>query len=121
MGNFNKLDVWKDSKDLAVHIYKLTNRGNFAKDFSFRDQFRRAAVSIPSNLAEGEESIFKKVSIKFFSIAYASLAELKTQTEIAKEICYINDKEYQVLINSMISLSKRIHNLIKYRQKQLKH
>lgn len=56
MGNFKSLEVWTKSKDLAVTIYKLTNSGGIAKDFGLRDQMRRAAVSIPSNIAEGEES-----------------------------------------------------------------
>lgn len=121
MGNFSRLNVWKDSKDRVVQIYKLTNSGNFATDFSFRDQIRRAAISIPSNIAEGEESIFDKVSIKYFSIAYATLAELKTQAEIAKDIGYLTKEEYKDLIDKMVSLSKRIHNLIRYRQNQLNH
>jgi four helix bundle protein len=55
MGNFHKMEVWKESKDLAVKIYHVTNQGKFTKDYSFRDQIRRAAINIPSNLAEGEE------------------------------------------------------------------
>ena len=120
MGNFNKMEVWKESKDLAVQIYQITSKGKFSNDYSLRDQIRRAAVSIPSNLAEGEESIFEKVGIKFFSIANASLAELRTQTEIAKEIGYINDSEYCTLSESMVILSRRINKLIQYRQKHLK-
>lgn len=51
MGNFRKLDVWQLAKDLSVYIYKITNKGAFAKDFGLRDQIRRAAVSIPSNIS----------------------------------------------------------------------
>jgi four helix bundle protein len=49
MGKFKELLVWKRAKDLAVYIYKSTGKGAIAKDFGFRDQIRRAAVSIPSN------------------------------------------------------------------------
>jgi four helix bundle protein len=49
MGKFQELMVWKRAKDLAVYIYKMTGKGGIAKDFGFRDQIRRAAVSIPSN------------------------------------------------------------------------
>ena len=55
MGKFQDLKVWQRSKDLAVYMYKLTGKGSFAKDFSLRDQIRRAAVSIPSNIAEGDD------------------------------------------------------------------
>ncbi len=102
MGNFNNLEVWIDSKNLAVKIYHVTNKGIFAKDYSFRDQIRRAAVSVPSNLAEGEESSSVKMSIRHFYIASASLAELRTQFEIAQEIGYIEDSDYLSLKNSMV-------------------
>ena len=120
MGNFNGLEVWKESKELAVEVYKVTNKEGFVKDYSLRDQIRRAVVSIPSNLAEGEESGSEKGSIRYFHIANASLAELRTQIEIAKEIGYIRDTDYQALEDSMVLLSKRINKLLQYRQRQLK-
>jgi four helix bundle protein len=119
MGNFNKMEVWKESRDLAVEVYKLTSQGPISKDYSLRDQIRRAAISVPSNLAEGEESLFEKVSIKFFSIASASLAELRTQVEIAGEIGYIDQDSYEKLSDTMIRLSRRINKLIQYRYSRL--
>lgn len=119
MGNFNKMEVWQDSKELAVKIYKVTSHGEFARDYSFRDQIRRAAISIPSNLAEGEESIFGKVSIKHFSISSGSLAELRTQMEIARDIGYIGEEDYILLNRIMVVLNKRIKKLIQYRRNHL--
>jgi four helix bundle protein len=55
MSKFMSLKVWQRSKDLAVYIYRITAKGKFSKDFGLRDQIRRAAVSIPSNIAEGDE------------------------------------------------------------------
>jgi len=55
MGNFQKLLVWQKAKDLAVAIYKLTNQDKLANDYGLKDQMRRAAISIPSNIAEGDE------------------------------------------------------------------
>ncbi len=51
MGNFRKLGVWQLAKDLAVYIYKLTKKGEFANDYDLRGQIRKAAVSIPSNIS----------------------------------------------------------------------
>ena len=119
MGNFNKLEVWKNSRDFAIRIYKTTGKNNFSRDYSLRDQIRRAAISVPSNIAEGEESGSLKGSIRYFNIANASLAELKTQIEIAKEIGYLGETDHNILQDSMIILSKRIKTLIKYRQNQL--
>lgn len=116
MGNFNKLEVWKESKDLAIKVYHLTSQKTFAKDFSLRDQIRRAAVSIPSNLAEGDESSSQKMSVNFFYIAKASLAELRTQFQIALAIGYINRPEYEELYPKMELLSKRITKLIQHRK-----
>jgi four helix bundle protein len=56
MGDFRKLEVWQLAKNLTVDIYKLTNEGEFKKDFGLRDQIRRACVSIVSNISEGDES-----------------------------------------------------------------
>lgn len=119
MGNYNKLDVWKVSRDLTLKIYILTEKGPLSKDFSFRDQIRRSAISVPSNLTEGEESLFEKVSIRFFSIASASLAELRTQIDIARGIGYINEEDWSEISISLELLAKRIKKLIQYRYKQL--
>jgi four helix bundle protein len=116
MGNYNNLEVWKLSKELAINIYHLSNQKTFQKDFSLRDQIRRSAVSVPSNLAEGDESGSQKMSINFFFIAKASLAELRTQFEIAKEIGYVEDSIFTELSLKMEMLSKRITKLIQHRQ-----
>ena len=78
MGNYKKLSVWVESRDLAVEIYNITGKGKFVKDFSLRDQIRRAAVSISSNIAEGDESGFNKMLIRYLYIAKGSVAELET-------------------------------------------
>jgi four helix bundle protein len=75
---FRGLVVWQKAKKLAVRIYKISNEGLLGKDFGFRDQIRRSAVSIPSNIAEGDERGTDKESIRFFYIAKGSLAELRT-------------------------------------------
>ena len=77
--DFKKLIVWQKSKDLAVDIYKLTSSGNIAKDYSLVDQMRRAAVSISSNIAEGNDRGTNKESVRYLYIAKGSLAELMTQ------------------------------------------
>ena len=95
MSNYKELDVWKDSKLLAIEIYYTTSRGLFEKDYSFKDQIRRAAISIPSNIAEGDESGFNKLGIRHFYHAKASLAEVETQLEIAYGIGYLNNEDFE--------------------------
>lgn len=69
MGKFQDLQVWQRAKQLVFFIYKLTGKGAFSKDYSLREQIRRATVSIPSNIAEGDELDTDRQAIKFFYIA----------------------------------------------------
>lgn len=65
-GGFKQLVVWKRAKNLAVLVYKVTGQGEIARDFGLRDQMRRAAVSVCSNIAEGDERNTDKDSVRFF-------------------------------------------------------
>ena len=78
MGRFMELNVWKRAKDLGVFVYRMTGQASFKHDFSLRDQIRSAAVSIPSNIAEGDELDTNKQAIKHFYIAKGSSAEVLT-------------------------------------------
>jgi four helix bundle protein len=113
MGNFRKLTVWKKSKDLAVKIYRITGEGSrFAKDFRFRDQLRSAAVSVPSNIAEGDELDTNKQSIRHFYIAKGSTAELITQLIISEEIGYLEKQVSDELIKDYEHVSHMLARLI---------
>ena len=119
MGNFKNLEVWKEAKNLAVLIYKTTNTGLISKDFGLCDQLRRAAISVPSNIAEGDESGTTKKSVSYFYIAKGSLAELYTQLIIAFEVDLIAKNvmdEYDLKINL---LSGKLRKLIQYRDSKI--
>ena len=117
MGNFKDLKVWQQSKDLAVEIYRFTGHKLFTKDFGLRDQMRRASVSIPSNIAEGDDLDTDKQSIRHFYIARGSLAELRTQLIISLEIEYISSKTYEELEKKCNLMSAMLTGLIKHRSK----
>ncbi len=117
MGNFKELKVWQQSKDIAITIYKITGEGPFSKDFGLRDQMRRSAVSIPSNIAEGEDLETDKQSIRHFYIAKGSIAELRTQLEISKEIGYLPVESYEILEKLCEKISAMLMGLIKHRSK----
>ena len=119
MGDYQKLNVWIRSKDLAVKIYRISDEGKLSKDFSLKDQMRRSATSIPSNIAEGDELLTDKQSIRHLYIAKGSLAELRTQLVIAQEINYLNDKIYNELESECIEIGKMLTALIKHRAKKL--
>jgi four helix bundle protein len=119
MGNFMKLRVWQLAKDLAVKIYRLTKTRDFSKDFGLRDQIQRSAVSIASNIAEGDELGSDKQSIRFFYISKGSVAELTTQLIIANEIGYIDNITRDNLVNECDKISAMLTKLIKARSQGL--
>jgi four helix bundle protein len=115
MGKFQELKVWQRAKDLAVYVYKITDEGAFAKDYGLRDQIRKAAVSIPSNISEGDELGSDKQAIKFFYIAKGSSAELLTQAIIAKEVAYLDDKNFSYIEAECQAISSMLARLIQAR------
>jgi four helix bundle protein len=115
MGSFEKLNVWNRAKDLAVFVYKASNHGVLARDYGLRDQIRRSAVSVPSNIAEGDELNSDRQSIRHFYIAKGSSAELLTQSIIAHEINAMGEKDFAHISNECRSISSMLAKLIKAR------
>lgn len=116
MGDLNKLEVWKLSLELAQNVYFLTNHGKIMKDYSLKDQMRRAAVSIPSNIAEGVESGYDSLGVRFFNIAKGSAAELKTQIILADRIGYIETRDCLSLLENIETIGRKLNKLISYRK-----
>jgi len=112
---FKELLVWQKAKDIAITVYKLTEEKVFSRDSGLRDQIRRSVVSVASNLAEGDERDTDKESVRFFYIAKGSLAELRTQLQIACEIGYLESKIYEDIERECEALGKMIGKLIKVR------
>jgi four helix bundle protein len=120
MKTHKDLDVWKNSIELVKAVYKITS--NFPKEelYSFTNQIRRAAVSIPSNLAEGAGRNHNKEFIQFLYIAQGSLSELETQLIIAKELDFIKGDILESLIIRLNQIRAQLVGLIKYLQKKSK-
>jgi len=119
--SFEDLEIWKISKDFTVELYKITHNKNFNKDFSLRDQLRRASISIISNIAEGFERNGNKEFIQFLSIAKGSAGEIRAQIVIAFELKYITDKEFEKLHKDISQVSKQLSGFINYiKQSELK-
>jgi len=111
---FEDLLIWQKSIELTKIVYKHTEGKYFSKDFGLRDQVRRSAVSIPSNIAEGFERESNRQLVYFLLVAKASAGELRTQLFIAKELNYITEKEYQLVYDNLIECSKGISSFVKY-------
>lgn len=117
MKGFRELKVWQRWKALAVKVYETSGKGKFNSDYGLRDQVRRAAVSIPSNIAEGDTLGTNKQSIRHFRIAKGSCAELMTQFEIASEIGYIPQTIFVEIQEQCLNLSGMLERLIRVRAK----
>ncbi|MGV6845005.1 MAG: four helix bundle protein [Lutibacter sp.] len=111
--NHKELDVWKKSMDLVVIIYKISNLFPDSEKFGLTSQIRRAAVSIPSNIAEGAGRKGDKEFVQFIHIALGSLSELETQYLIAIQLEFIRkSNDVEVLINDVKRLLLGFRNYL---------
>jgi four helix bundle protein len=111
MGNISKLHVWQKSIGLVVEIYKITDKFPSSEKFGLVSQMRRAAVSIPSNIAEGYERKTPKDKANFFTQAQSSGGELSTQLLISYKLAYIAKSELKILINKIAEIKKMLTGL----------
>lgn len=107
-----ELDVWKKAIDTVVEIYRLSDGFPKNEMFGLSQQLRRAAVSIPSNIAEGAARGSDKECIHFLYIAMGSLAEVETQIIIAKRLGYVTTEEQ--ILEGVKTIRKMLAGLIKY-------
>jgi len=112
---YRNLIVWQKAKALAVDVYQPTKSDAIRHDYSLIDQMRRSAVSVPSNMAEGDERKSDKDSVRFFHIAKGSLAELSTQLEIARDVGYFTSAQVESLFVQCTELGKMLGALIRAR------
>jgi len=109
-----RLEAWKQSMDLVIEIYRTT--GNFPSQeiYGLTNQIRRAAVSIPSNIAEGAARQTKKEFANYLHMAQGSLSELDTQVELARRLGYLDAKSWSALDTRMEQIDKMISGLIRH-------
>jgi len=111
---FEDLDLRNEAIVIGVEIYKLTSVGKLEKDYSSKDQLRRAAISISNNIAEGFEYNNNKSFIKFLKYSKGSAGELRSNLFVLKEANVISNGEYEGLETKLLSISKNIGGFIKY-------
>lgn len=111
MSDCKELDVWRRSVDVAVELYKLTSTFPESEKFGITNQMRRAAVSIPSNIAEGSGRYHPKDFIHFLRIADGASAELETQLIISEKIGFA--AETKQLQNEVVVIRRMLSAFIK--------
>jgi four helix bundle protein len=109
--NYRELIVWGKAMDLAVAIYRSTDTFPSSERFGLTNQLRRAAVSVPSNIAEGQGRASTRDFLHFLSIARGSLQEVQTQIELARRLEYLDEAACLRLLNDSEEVVRLINGL----------
>jgi four helix bundle protein len=107
---FEDLLVWQKAIEFVKEVYVLTNQGDLKRDFGLRDQMRRAAVSIPTNIAEGFERSSRKEYLFFLNIAKGSAGETRSLLRVALEVGYFDKQTHDRLREQVLTLSRYLFN-----------
>jgi four helix bundle protein len=107
-----QLDVWKESVELATSIYNVTGQFPKSEMYGLTAQMRRAAVSVPSNIAEGAARTSRREFVQFLRISGGSLSELDTQLVIASRLGYLSSEDCRALTAKMDSIAAKLAGLI---------
>jgi four helix bundle protein len=113
MNTYRNLIIWQKAMNLVTTTYEITLQFPKAELYCLTDQMRRSALSIPCNIAEGKARNSNKDFIHFLRIALGSLFEFQTQLEIAKNIDYINQEQFQRLWNFSTEIEVMLVSFIK--------
>ncbi len=107
---FEEIIAWQKAKEMTTQIYNLFKDN---KDYGFKDQIQRASVSVMNNIAEGYERKSNTEFRQFLYIAKGSCGEVRSMIQLAKDLCYISEYDFNVLNTQAIEISKTISGLIK--------
>jgi len=108
-----RLDVWKLAMELVGEVYRVTASFPARETYSLTDQIRRAAVSVPSNIAEGAARQTKKEFVNYLHMAQGSLSERDTQFELAKRLGYLGKEAWEQLDTHLERIDKMLSGLIR--------
>ena len=117
--SYRQLDAYQKAKRLVIHIYQLIKQFPKEEQYALCDQLRRAAVSIPSNIAEGMGRVSVKEQIHFIEIAFGSLNETMCQLELAFELNYISQEDLDISEEFVKELTRMLSGLKKVREAKL--
>jgi four helix bundle protein len=112
-----KLDAWKIAIDLVSEVYRATESFPAREVYSLTSQIRRAAISVPSNIAEGAGRHTQKEFVNYLHMAQGSLSELDTQIEIAKKLGYLSGSAWAKIDVQMERIDKMLSGLIRHQSR----
>lgn len=111
--SFMQLNAWKAAHSVAINVYKVTDKFPDSEKYSLTQQLRRAAVSAPSNIAEGFNRNSKADKKQFYYVAVSSITEVQAQSLLAKDLGYLKDPDFTNLAEKLQTAQKIIYGLIK--------
>jgi four helix bundle protein len=109
--SYRDLEVWQKAMDLVVECYRITNKFPRSELYGLTSQLRRAAVSVPSNIAEGRERQHTKEFVQHLAIAYGSLAELETHLQIAQQLNYLDSSQVRQVLEKTSEVGRMLNGL----------
>lgn len=112
LNSYKELIVWQKSFELSKKIYLITNKFPKSELYGLVSQMRRCSVSVPSNIAEGYTRNHRQEYVQFLRMALASGAELETQLLLAKDLNFINMKDFSEVYELLIEVLKMLNKLI---------
>ncbi len=115
--HFEDIEAWKLGRELTRAIYRVSKSGEFGRDFALRDQIRRAAVSITSNIAEGFERGGNREFLQALAVAKGSAGEVRSQLYVALDEGYIREAEFTELREECLRLSRVLAGFIQFLQR----
>jgi four helix bundle protein len=111
---FEDIEAWHTARELTRLVYSLSGQGAFSKDFGLRDQIRRAAVSVMSNIAEGYENQTQAQFIRYLGLAKGSAGEVRSQAYVALDLTYITPEEFKTLFDLADKAARQLARFIAY-------
>lgn len=117
--SFEEFEVYKKSIFLTKKVFELLSDKNFDKEFGFKDQMKRAVISITNNIAEGSEYNNNKQFIRYLQYSKGSCAEVRNMLILSKELGLCEEENIQICYNMSIEISQNIFNFIKYLNSKL--
>jgi four helix bundle protein len=115
----HNLDVWQKAVDFVIEVYKATEDFPKEERFGLTSQVRRAAVSIPANIAEGAGRKSEKEFLNFLSIAQGSASEVETELLIAFRLKYLDESKYNSLLESLDDIGRMLTGLSNHLKRKI--
>lgn len=116
---FEEVEAWRTARQLTREVYSFSAKGAFGRDFALRDQMRRAAVSVMSNIAEGFESRTGMLFLEFLGRAKGSAGELRAQAYVAHDAGYLTGEQTAGLCDRCEKCSSQISRFMEYLKRTL--